>query len=245
MPRSVRALQLLTGALSSSFIASTIFRAHGTSIPFFDVWVENIGYACCALLCVSRAIDRRPGRWGWGALGVGLVCFTTGSVLFTAVVQYFNPIPSPSIADFAFLADYPLAFLGISLLVRETVPNISKTIWVDALIAALGVASLEATLGHRPDFQGHPRQLRNRRDEHRVSDRRRGLVSMVVGVFAVRGWRPGRLWWTLGPACCSSPAADSIYLLRVTSGTYVTGTPLDSLWAVAALRDGSRSVGRA
>ncbi len=60
------------------------------------------------------------------------------------------------------------------------------------------------------------------------------LVSMVVGVFAVRGWRPGRLWWTLGAGLLLFAAADSIYLLRVTSGTYVVGTPLDSLWAVAA-----------
>lgn len=134
VPRSVRALQLLTGLLIASFVASTIFRAHGTSIPFFDVWVENIAYACCALMCVWRAIARRPGRWGWGALGVGLVCFTVGSVVFTAVVQYWTTIPSPSIADFSFLSDYPLAFLGIGLLVRETVPNISKTILVDALI---------------------------------------------------------------------------------------------------------------
>jgi diguanylate cyclase (GGDEF)-like protein len=234
VPRSVRALQLLTGALLVSFIASTIFRAHGTSIPFFDVWVENIGYACCALLCVSRAIYRRPGRWGWGALGVGLVCFTTGSVLFTAVVQYFNPIPSPSIADFAFLADYPLAFLGISLLVRETVPNISKTIWVDALIAALGIASLEVTLVIGPISNGIHGSFATVATNIAYPIGDVVLVSMVVGVFAVRGWRPGRLWWALGIGLVLFAGADSIYLLRVTSGTYVTGTPLDSLWAVAA-----------
>ena len=53
-------------------------------------------------------------------------------------------------------------------------------------------------------------------------------------MFAVRGWRPGRLWWTLGAGLLLFAGADSIYLLRVTSDDYVVGTPLDSLWAVAA-----------
>ena len=58
---------------------------------------------------------------------------------------------------------------------------------------------------------------------------------MVVGVFAVRGWRPGRLWWMLGVGLVVFAAADSVYVLRVLSGTYVTGTPLDSLWLIGAL----------
>jgi hypothetical protein len=150
-------------------------------------------------------------------------------------VQYFVPIPSPSIADFAFLADYPLAFLGISLLVRETVPNISKTIWVDALIAALGVAALEATLVIGPISEGIHGNFATVATNIAYPIGDVVLVSMVVGVFAVRGWRPGRLWWTLGAGLLLFAGADSIYLLRVTSGTYVVGTPLDSLWAVAAL----------
>ena len=93
-----------------------------------------------------RAIARRRGRWVWAPFAGGLTFFTAGSVLFTAVVQHFTPVPYPSISDFSFLADYPLALVGMILLVRETVPNISKTIWVDGLIAALGVGAREAML---------------------------------------------------------------------------------------------------
>ena len=60
------------------------------------------------------------------------------------------------------------------------------------------------------------------------------LVTMIVAVFAVRGWRPGLLWWTLGIGLVIFAAADSVYVLRVTEGTYVTGTPLDSLWLIGA-----------
>src|SRR6202035_2598177 len=127
-------------------------------------------------------------------LAAGLACFTSGSLLSTIVVQHLNPVPYPSIADFCFLADYPLAFLGIGLLARGIVPNTSKTIWVDGLIAALGIAALEAavvigpvSIANSGDFGTVVTNI-----AYPIGDL--VLVSMVVGVFAVRGWRPGRLW---------------------------------------------------
>jgi diguanylate cyclase len=234
VPRSVRILQVVTGGLALLYLASTILRSSGTSSTFFDVWVANLGYAGCTVLCAWRAIARRPGRWGWGALAGGLLLFTAGSVLWTGWVQYFNPVPYPSIADFCFLAFFFMAFLGIGLLVRETVPKTSRTIWVDGLIAALGVAALEGTLVIGPI------SLANKGDFGTVATNIAYpigdlvLVTMVVAVFAVRGWRPGRLWWTLGAGLLIFAAADSVYVLRVTSGTYVTGTPLDSLWLIGA-----------
>jgi diguanylate cyclase len=234
LPRSVRILQVVTGGLVLLYLASTILRPRGTSIALYDVWVGNLGYSGCVVMCAWRAIAQRPGRWGWAALAGGLAFFTAGSVLWTAVVQYSTPVPYPSIADFCFLADYPLAFLGIGLLVRETLPNTTKIIWVDGLIAALGVAALEATLVIGPISQanhGDPGTVATN-IAYPIGDL--VLFTMVVGVFAVRGWRPGRLWWTLGAGLVIFAAADSVYVLRVTSGTYVTGTPLDSTWAIAA-----------
>lgn len=234
LPRGVRILQVVTGGLTLLYLASTILRSSGTSSTFFDVWVANLGYAGCTVLCAWRAIARRPGRWGWGALACGLLLFTAGSVLWTSWVQYFNPLPYPSISDFCFLAFFFLAFLGIGLLVRETVPKTSKTIWVDGLIAALGVAALEAMLvigpissANKGDFGTVATNI-----AYPIGDL--VLVTMVVAVFAVRGWRPGRLWWILGAGLVVFAAADSVYVLRVTSGTYVTGTPLDSMWLIGA-----------
>ena len=235
VPLGVRLLQGATGGLVLVYLASTILRAHGTSIPFFDVGVNNLGYLGCAVLCAWRAIARRPGRWGWASLATGLLCFTTGSVLWTTLVQHFNPVPYPSISDFAFLADYPLAFLGIALLARETMPNVSKILWVDSLIAALGVAALEATLVVGPIIGTDTGNLATvvTNTAYPIGDLI--LFSMVAGVFAVHGWRPGRLWWILGAGLLLFATGDSIYLLRVVSGTFVPGTPLDTLWAVAAL----------
>ncbi len=234
VPRGARILMTATGALVALYLLSTILRSPGTSVVFFDVWVTNLGYAGCAALCAWRAIARRPGRWAWASFAGGLTFFTAGSVLYAAVVQHFNPVPYPSIADFSFLADYPLALLGLGLLVRETVPNISKTFWVDGLIAAMGVAALEATVVLGPIIQTNSGNFGAVATNIAYPTGDLVLISLVVGVFAVRGWRPGRLWWTLGIGLVVFAAGDSIYLLRVTTATYVIGTPLDTLWAIAA-----------
>ena len=234
LPRSVLAVQLATGGLALLYLASTILRAPGTSSNFYDVWVANIGYAGCTAVVAWRAIARRTGRWGWGALACGLMLFTAGSVLWTTWVQYFTPVPYPSLADVCFLAYFFLAFIGIGLLIRETVPRTSKTVWVDGLIAALGVAALEGTLVIGPIIHlssGNSVAVATT-IAYPIEDL--VLVAMVVTVFAVRGWRPGRLWWILGAGLVVFAAADSVYVLRVASGTYVTGTPLDSLWLIGA-----------
>jgi diguanylate cyclase len=234
LPRGVQLLQGVTGGLVALYLVSTILRPADTSIALFDVWVNNVGIIGCVLLLAWRAIARRRARWAWAAFAGGLTFFTLGSVLFTAVVQHFKPVPYPSIADFSFLADYPLALVGIGLLVRETVPNISKTIWVDGLIAALGVAALEATLVLSPILHTNSGNFAAVATNVAYPFGDLVLISLVVGVFAVRGWRPGPLWWTLGAGLVVFAGADSVYLLRVASGTYVVGTPLDSLWAIAA-----------
>jgi diguanylate cyclase (GGDEF)-like protein len=235
VPRSVRVLQVVTGVLVVAYVASTTLRSPGTSSFFFDVWVANLGYAGCTALCAWRAISRRSGRWGWGALATGLLFFTVGSVLWTGWVQYFKPVPPyPSIADASFLLFFVFAFLGIGLLVRETVPRTSRTIWVDSLIAALGVAALEAVLVIAPIMRANVGSGLTVATTISYPIGDLVLVTMVVAVFAVRGWRPGLMWWTLGAGLVVFAAADSVYVTRVVDNTYVTGTPLDSVWLIGA-----------
>jgi hypothetical protein len=226
---------VVTLGLTLLYIGSTTLRRPGTSSFFFDVVIANLGYAGCTALCAWRAVARRRGRWGWGSLAAGLFLFTTGSVLWTTWVQYFNPVPYPSISDACFLTFYFLAFIGIALLVRETVPRTSRTIWVDGLIAGLGVAALETTLVISPIATLNIGDTLTVATNIAYPIGDLVLVTMVVAVFAVRGWRPGRLWWMLGIGLVVFAAADSVYVLRVLSNTYVTGTPLDSLWLIGAL----------
>ena len=245
VPRGVLILQGATGALVLIYLASTILRAPGIVDPL----LRRLGQQprVCRLRTAAVAGARSPDAADGGAGGrsaCGLLFFTAGSVLWTTLVQHFTPVSRTPRSRTS--ASWPIIrwrSWGSACLIRETVPNTSRIIWVDGLIAALGVAALEATLVLGPIIHARHRRLRNRGDEHRLSDRgsrpvqhgRRGLrraglatrPSLVDPRCGPRGFCRGR---------------QSIYLLRVTSGTFVTGTPLDSLWPIAAFLMATRRV---
>ncbi|HXA42593.1 MAG TPA: EAL domain-containing protein [Candidatus Solibacter sp.] len=229
---SLLALWGATALMVLVYLASTLLRARSGSGSFYDVWVGNAGYAGCALMCGWRAVVIRRQRFAWGAIALGLAFFTGGAVLWTTLVQYWNPVPYPSVSDLSFLCVFPVMYVGVGMLVRGALPRASGAIWLDGLIAALGVAALEATgvigavsSASHGDFATVATNI-----AYPIGDL--VLVSMVVAAFAIQGWRPGRMWWLLGTGLAIFAAADSVYVLRVTDGTYTTGTPLDSLWLI-------------
>jgi diguanylate cyclase (GGDEF)-like protein len=65
------------------------------------------------------------------------------------------------------------------------------------------------------------------------------LLALVVGVFALAGWRPGRAWALMGAGLAAMAAADSIYAYQAAAQTYVEGTALDALWPAATLLVGA------
>ncbi len=70
------------------------------------------------------------------------------------------------------------------------------------------------------------------------------FLSLVVGGFALTGWRPGRAWALLGASLTVIALADSAYLYGTATGTYQEGGIVDAAWpagllliAIAAWRD--------
>ena len=232
--RALAAFELAVGALLAAYVASTIFRTRGSTSVLFDTWIGNLAYGGAALLCGWRAVVVRKERWGWGALALALAFLATGSVLWTSMIQFWNPVPYPSLTDAFCLAFYPLAYIGLGLLIREHLPKGSRAAWSDGLIAGLGVTAIGAAVVLGPishASRGNTATVITN-VAYPIGDLL--LVAMLVGFLAVRGRRPGSLWWFLAFGLALLAVADSVYVWRVTSGTYVTGTPLDGLWAIAA-----------
>ena len=229
----VRAVRLVTGTLILVYLASTILRHHPDTLPLYDGWVGNLAYAGCAVLAVLRVVFvRDKQRAGWTAMAIALVLFWAGNLLWTTVVQFMDPVPVPSLSDALFLPMYPVAYVGVGLLVRDMLPaKGSRAVWLDGLIAALGVAALEAVLvitpiAHSDLGSDWPTVVTN--FAYPIGDL--VLVTMLVAVFAVRGWRLDRVWWMLGAGLVIFAVADSIYSVQSTAGTYQTGYPLDAVW---------------
>ncbi|MDQ1467398.1 MAG: diguanylate cyclase [Actinomycetota bacterium] len=227
-------VQTVSGLLLVAYVGSTVLRPNGSSSVLFDTWIGNLAYAGATVLCGWRAVAERRSRWAWAALALSLAFFTAGSVLWTSTIQFWKPVPYPSPADVCFLVFYPLAYLGLGLLIRAHRPKGTGAGWSDGLIAGMGVAALGASVVLGPisrATRGNTASVLTNL-AYPVGDLL--LVAMLVGFLAVRGRRPGSLWWFLTFGLVLFAVADSLYVWRVTSGTYVTGSPLDGMWAVAA-----------
>jgi diguanylate cyclase (GGDEF)-like protein len=143
--------------------------------------------------------------------------------------------PYPSIADFFYLGFYALSYVAVILLVRSNVRDFKRSLWLDGLIAGLAVAALGTAVLFQAvlDATDGTAAAVATNLAYPLADIL--LVSLILAVFALTGWRPGRMWLYLGAGFTVTAVADGIYLYEAASGTYIEGTILDTMWPAATL----------
>src|SRR2546430_1042503 len=93
---------------------------------------------------LGRALFARAERSAWFCIGGALLATTCGDILYD--FWYDGNPPFPSAADLAYLAFYPLLYVGIVLLLRRRVSTFSATLWLDRLLPATAAAALAASV---------------------------------------------------------------------------------------------------
>jgi diguanylate cyclase (GGDEF)-like protein len=202
---------------------------------FRDELVGNGVLALATLVVVVRGIRHREDRWWSWCLAVGLGSFTVGDVLYANVVQFMDPAPYPSAADFGYIGLYPSVVAALILFVRRGTVRVRRSMLLDGLVAGLALAAFAGAFVAAPlvaqstdSAYGGWLQIAVAA-AYPVCDV--ALVAMVIGVFVLRGGRPGFYGW-IAAGLATFALADTIYLYRVANDSYVTGTPLDGLWAI-------------
>jgi diguanylate cyclase (GGDEF)-like protein len=200
--------------------------------PLFDAVVLG-----AALACLARA--RRGGRESRAWLVVGLTILLQALTELGWTVLYAgeaNP-PYPSICDLGWLAFYPLATLGLALMVRARARSLDWRLWTDALIAALGTAALGAAVIFEfvADRTGGTALQQAITLAYPLGDIL--MLSLVVGIVALSRWRPGRTWTLLLTGLLFLVSADVATTLETAGSPTAYGpvwvTPLFMLGAVA------------
>src|SRR2546430_5175607 len=108
----------------------------------YETWLYEGLELLAALGCLARAALVRAERPAWFFIGAALVATTLGDILFD--FRYGGNPPFPSAADVAYLAFYPLLYVGIVLLLRRRVSAFSATLWLDGLLAGTTAAAPSA-----------------------------------------------------------------------------------------------------
>jgi diguanylate cyclase (GGDEF)-like protein len=202
----------------------------------YDAVVIAAGFAC-----LTRALRGGPERNAWIAFGASVLAWGAGEIWWTAYIEGNPDAPYPSPADIGYLGFYPLAVLGLYLLVRARARELDPRLWMDGAIAALGTGALGAALLF--EF---------------VADRTSGsaievtttlaypfgdvvLVALVVGVIALTRWRPGRTWIFLLAGLATMAAADVAFTLQTYEADIPGGDWVEPIYVISAVFIGAEA----
>jgi two-component system cell cycle response regulator len=203
--------------------------------PLYDGVIIAAGFAC-----VLKGRDSDRERGAWYALAAAIFSWAAGEIYWTAAIENNPSPPYPSAADVGYLAFYPLAVLGVALLVRARARELDWRLWMDGLIAALGTAALGASLVFEY-----------------VADRTEGsalevattlaypladifTLALLVGVVALTRWRPGRTWTLLLAGLGALALADIAYTLQA-SGGLPEGNWVEPIYLIGAVCIGAEA----
>jgi two-component system, cell cycle response regulator len=230
------------------FGGATVVMLHdwaGIGGASLDRAINGITYdavvVCAGLACLTRALRGGPERTAWIAISASVLAWAAGEIWWTLYIEGNVNAPYPSPADIGYLAFYPLAVLGLYLLVRARADELDPRLWMDGVIAALGTGALGAALIF--EF---------------VADRTSGsgvevvttlaypfgdvvLISLVVGVIALTRWRPGRTWTLLLSGLTAMAVADVAFTLQSYEAALPGGDWVEPIYLISAVLIGAEA----
>src|SRR5947209_139005 len=207
---------------------------HGAD-AFFNDGVYNAVLLGSALVVAVRAVTARRQRPALLLFSGALLTWALGDLYYTVFFSSVKNPPFPSFDDALYLSFYPLCYVGLGLLVRAQFRGASRVLWLDGLIAGLGLSALAAGLALQPilnatggSFAAVATNL-----AYPVGDLL--LILVAVGVVGLSGWRPGRMWTLITLSLTAMAVADIVYLYQVATNSYVEGTWSEALWPLSSL----------
>ena len=208
----------------------------GEGGPTVELWLDRVLYngtlLLAAILVLARTI-RGSDRLAWFCVGSASLLWALGNTYYAVVLWGRDPMPFPSFADALWVLFYLPAYAGVLLLARARLARVRHTSWLDGAIGGLGIAAVGAAVafGTIVEATGGDTLAVATNLAYPLGDM--VLLSLVVGVLAVTGWRPGRQWMLIAAGFACFAVSDTFYLFRIAADTYEFGSLLDLGWLLA------------
>ena len=209
-------------------VAALLAATAWAPAPWRDLVLDGVEVAC-VLALLLRAF-RPHQRVAWGLLGVSLLAWTAGDIIYTLRPD----LPVPSIADAGWLAFYPPATAAVILLMTTRFRGIGSALWLDGINAGLATAALGAAvvLGPVAATATGGNLAVGVNLAYPVGDM--ALLGLVVLGLAVGGWAD-RPFLLLGVGLGLTAIADGLYLGLYAAGAWPDASLLDALWPAATI----------
>jgi len=238
-PRERRWLRVTTALLMALVAATGVHAAfgvggHSVEQPIRD-WVTSAVYILVGVIVCWRAVRSMEARRSWVFFSVGISVYGLGNVLWAAWIEHLPNPPIPSISDGMWLTLYPTCYIGILGLARVRERRVPARIWLDGIIAGLGVAAVGAAIVVRPVLASVTGDTTAVITEMAYPLCDLLLAALVVGVLALRGWRLNRMWAMLGVGFLALATADCLYALQVAGGASAPSAATNLAYDVGVL----------
>ena len=233
MPRSIRAILVVLGAW---LVACELHGLGLHAVPTGpEKWLHLVVMGIGATICLARALTRREERAAWLLLGLGVLAWTLGELYFTAVLWNDAAPPVPSPADAGYLTLPPLVIFGVILLARDGIRDLPRKVFIDGMIAGLAIGAVSAAIVFRPVLESlHGLSISVITNfAYPVLDLM--MLGVLCGVLAIGGRHLDRRLIVIALGVLCFWASDTIYLIKVADGTWVSGGPFDPGWWTIAV----------
>jgi diguanylate cyclase len=226
---------VLAGCLLA-YLVSEILRPASEHWSWLDDWGVAGFEVVTSALCFARAFVVKRGRAIPIVLGLSLLAWAAGDIALSAESIGGADPAVPSVADGFYLAFYPLAYVGIMLLVRRQARRFSAATWLDGAVAGLGAATICSVFAFHSLLSslGDSALAVATNLAYPVGDLL--LLVLVVGGTAVLPGRRRARWVLIAAGCAADAVGDTSNLFHASLGSTHLGTVLDAVaWPTSTL----------
>jgi hypothetical protein len=232
---AVWALWLVLGILVVVYAGHEAFGfARSVDDEYFRQGLNDVLIWAAAGACVAGALRSTRSRTAWLLVSAGLACWAMGDTIWS--IRYGGAAQGPltSVSDVFWLAWYPLVLAALVLLVRDRVPTFELHRWIDGVVVMLVVATPWIALFLEPVAAHAGTSVLADAVDFAYPLGDAIVVGATLGAFALMGWRPGRMWVTLGLGLVAIGIADAVYSVEALDHSYRGGL-FDAAWAGGAV----------
>ncbi|HXO07771.1 MAG TPA: methyl-accepting chemotaxis protein [Solirubrobacteraceae bacterium] len=135
------AFYALLGLILIGYAVSLIVRANGANTNWLDGWGTSSYELIASMLVLARAAVSPKDRGFCLALGIGMCLWALGDFAMTYEGIHNASPPTPVLANYLWVGFFPLAYVGVMMLMRQEVRRFTSANYLDGVVATLTCAA--------------------------------------------------------------------------------------------------------